>query len=485
MQITHIPYLRTPHDDLARAFRVAIGDICSNLVPFQEGQLAEPATCLAAGLHYATPWTRDNALSTLNAIGLFLPDVAGNSLRAVLENDPARGGWRIGGQYWDAILWAQGAWALYLYHGDRTFLADALEIIERSLTFFEETEFDPARGLFRGAAFFQDGIAAYPDELSNGFGCDVRGWVDGNPDKKHPAGFGIPWFSLSTNCLYVGGYDIVNRMRSELAVAPCAEAAGKASALREAIRREFWNPGRGTFDYLVLPDGRRCEHQETAGLAFAILLDVATPEQAAGIVKAVHLSPAGAPCIWPMFPRYAAYAGDHYGRHCGTVWPQVQSLWARAALKAGRADYFSGELLLLAKHAARDGHFTEIYHPVTGEAYGGLQEHWSDSRIVLWESVPHTCWGATGFVSLVHFGLLGMEYSPQGVEFHPFLPDGVEEIDLTNISYRGAMLRVTVSGSGDTITSCRKNGLESPPFLPGDSTGDIHMAIQIHPKSSA
>lgn len=479
MQITNVPYLRTPNETLAQAFRVALGDICSNLVPFQEGQLTQPSLCLAAGLHYATPWTRDNALSTLNGVGLFLPDVAENSLRAVLIQDPVRGGWRIGGQYWDAILWAQGAWALYLYHGNRTFLADAQEIIERSLAFFEETEFDAERGLFRGAAFFQDGISAYPDELSNSFGCDVRGWVDGNPEKKFPVGFGIPWFSLSSNCLYVGGYDAVNLMRAELGLACCQKTLAKAASLRSAIHREFWNSERDSFDYLVLADGRHCSHQESAGLAFAILFGVATPEQTAGILKSIHLSPAGIPCVWPAFPRYAAYAGDHYGRHCGTVWPQVQALWARAALQAGRADFFEGELFLLAKHAVRDGHFTEIYHPVTGEEYGGLQEHWSDSRITLWNSEPHTCWGATGFISLLHFGLLGMHYTPEGIHFTPFLPKDVKELAISNIPYRGAMLHISLSGEGKTITSCQQNGVDAAAFLPADAKGDVHIQFTL------
>lgn len=479
MKIQDVPYLRTPHDDLARAFRVALGDICSNLVPFQEGQLAKPSLCLAAGLHYATPWTRDNSLSTWNGLGLLLPDVAENSLRAVLVDDPERGGWRIGGEYWDAIIWAQGAWAFYLYHGDRDFLRESLGVIERSLAYFEETEFDASRGLFRGGAFFQDGISAYPDELSGKFGCGVCQWVGGNPDKKHPVGFGIPWFSLSSNCLYAGAYDVVNMMRAELGEGVSPDAATKSSAIRASIHREFWNPERGTFDYLVLPDGRRCDHEEAAGFAFAILLGVATPDEAASILERTHLVPAGVPCIWPQFPRYAAYGGGHVGRHCGTVWPQVQALWARAALKAGRTDLFARQLSLMASHAARDGHFTEIYHPETGEEYGGIQEHWSDSVIKPWESVPHTCWGATGFFSLVQFGVLGMDYSPRGVRFRPFLPEGVRELDLTNITYRAMRLRVSLSGRGANIVSCRINGADAEPFVAAEAQGDVHVEIAL------
>jgi len=479
MKIRDIPYLRTPHDDLARAFRVALGDICSNLVPFQEGQLQEPRTCLAAGLNYATPWTRDNSLSTWNGLGLLLPEVAENSLRAVLVNDPARGGWRIGGEYWDAIIWAQGAWALYLYQGNRSFLRESADIVARSIEYFEKTEFDPSRGLFRGGAFFQDGISAYPDEFSGAFGCGVLQWVDGNPDKKHPVGFGIPWFALSSNCLYAGAYSVLARMRAELGEAKTGEASAKADALRASIHREFWNPARGTFDYLVLPDGRRCEQEEAAGFAFAILLGVATPEEASSIVERTHLVPAGVPCVWPQFPRYAAYGDGHIGRHCGTVWPQVQALWARAALQAGRSDLFARQLFLMARHAVRDGHFTEIYHPETGEEYGGIQEHWSDSLIRPWESVPHTCWGATGFFSLVHFGLLGMDYSPEGVRFRPFLPDGVGELELSNITYRAARLRVSLNGRGSSIISCRVDGRTAEPFVRGHAQGDFAVEITL------
>ena len=72
-----------------------------------------------------------------------------------------------------------------------------------------------------------------------------------------------------------------------------------------------------------------------------------------------------------------------------------------------------------------------------------------------------------------------MDYSPQGIHFQPFLPDGVGPIALSNIPYRNTKLQISISGQGQTITSCRTNGCESQPFLPADSHGDIHMEFTL------
>jgi hypothetical protein len=494
MNISEIFTINTDNQSLGQAFRIAIGDVCSNLVEKQMGQLEEPAICLAAGITYPTLWTRDNAVNTMNFAGLFLPDVAKNSLRAVLENHPEDGGWRIGGQYWDCIIWAEGVWSYYLYQGDRDFLAESLGIIERSLTFFEATEFDEACGLFRGPAFFQDGISGYPDECAGNFGSDVRDWVSANPDSKAPKGFGIPWFSLSTNCLYVRAYQVVQMIRSELGLEASDAAKNKESTLKTAIRKQFWNDQRGSFDYMLLPEGRRCEHQEGSGLAFAILFDLATPDQKASIFRTVYRAPAGIPALWPTFPRYKSVSGsplmedfygqhfraERFGRHSGTVWPQVQAYWALASLNEGRTDFFDYEFWRLIKASVRDGQFSEIFHPLTGEEYGGLQEHYSQSYITEWASVPRTAWGSTGFLALIHKGLAGMHYNTEGIRFKPYLPQEINELQLRNIPYRSALLHVTIEGQGNRIQSFSINGRSvTENFLPANFQGQADIRITL------
>ncbi|HLP25120.1 MAG TPA: hypothetical protein VK477_05555 [Acidobacteriota bacterium] len=308
-----IPTLETTNPAVERAFRVALGDLTSNTVLFSGGMHDEPVPCLAAGLNYPTPWTRDISVNTWNGAGLLHPEICQNGLEVVLERDDD--GWRVGGQYRDAIIWAQGAWQLYLFTGDRERLRFAHDVVERSLAFFEETEFDAPVGLFRGPAFFQDGIAGYPDDCSGSFGSDVRDWLKEHASDRAPKGFGIPWFALSTNCLYARGYEITLLMRRELGLPTSAQLAAKRDTLIGALHRHF-RLGGGRWAYLLTPSGR-CEHQEGAGLAFLMLFNLVSAGEAAAILRQVTTLPAGVPCVWPTFPRFEKFGAGHYGRHSG------------------------------------------------------------------------------------------------------------------------------------------------------------------------
>jgi hypothetical protein len=479
VQVKDLPIMRSGSSVHDRAFRIAIGDICSNLVVVRQGQLEEPRTCLAAGINYPTLWTRDNALNTVNFSGLFLPDVAENSLRSVLEYDESDGEWQVGGQYWDAMIWAWGAWSYFLSQGNFRFLQGALKIIERSMQRFESREFDDQIGLFRGPAFFQDGISGYPDELSGEFGSDVRDWVGANPASRHPDGFGIPWFALSTNCLYARAYEVTNLMRKALSLESSEVVSRKEQSLKAAIRRNFWNAERESFDYLILDGGRRFSHQEGAGLALAVIFDIASPQQQAAVFRNAWTAPAGIPCVWPRFERFSVFGDNHFGRHCGTVWPHVQALWAKANLMAGRDDVFHRDLQRMAYRALRDGHFTELYHPITGEEYGGLQERSGVKSIDEWDAVPHTTWGATSFIDLVVSGVLGLRFDTEGVSIAPNVPTGMAHIEVDNIPYRQAKLRVSVRGEGRVISRCTVNGESSTARIPAAVHGETDVQIEM------
>ena len=64
-------------------------------------------------------------------------------------------------------------------------------------------------------------------------------------------------------------------------------------------------------------------------------------------------------------------------------------------------------LLSLAAMAIRHREFKEIYHPVTGEPYGGLQIDKGEMRV--WASEPNQTWSATGYLRMIHMGLLGLQ----------------------------------------------------------------------------
>jgi glycogen debranching enzyme len=473
-----IPLLQTDVAAVDRAFRIAVGDLFTNIRGFHDGLLNEPRPCILAGLDYDTPWTRDAAINVWNGAALLVPDVSANTLRSVLMRE--EGGVRIGGQYWDAIIWATGAWAHYLYTGDRELLESALEAVTNSLAFFERTELDAATGLFRGGALFQDGVAGYPDRYAQTLGhhSGILAWPAANPAERSTPGYGLPMQALSTNVLYYLAYQIATRMAEESRVPTDPAWSSRAAALKAAINQHFWNASTGRYRYLIDPSGG-CDRQEGAGWALAILAGIADADQREALFRNVHVTPAGIPCVWPSYERYLGPDGNDVGRHSGTVWPFVQAFWAEACARHGRLDAFAAELLRLADHACRDLQFAEIYHPVTTLRYGGLQERGSPEP-VLWHSCDRQTWSATGFIRMVLFGLAGMRFGVDGLHLEPVLPRPFTRVRLGSLRYRQMELDISISGSGQQIRACRVNDrICDSVFLPASATGIQCIAIEL------
>lgn len=164
-----IPYLKTDNQTIDDAFRIAYGDLTGNIRFFKDDLLAQERLVILAGLAYDTPWTGDASINIWNGGGLLYPEVAKNTLLSVLYDD--NGTIRAGGQYWDAIIWAIGAWSYYIYTGDEAFLEYAYSIVKNSLAFFEDTEFNEELNLFRGGSCYGDGIAETQYVTENGIAC--------------------------------------------------------------------------------------------------------------------------------------------------------------------------------------------------------------------------------------------------------------------------------------------------------------------------
>lgn len=475
MSFINLPFLQTKNKTIDSAFRIALGDLTGNILPYQDGLLEQPRACVLAGLEYNTPWTRDAAINTWNGAGLIFPKVTENTLKSVLKQ--VNGKIRIAGQYWDAIIWTIGAWHQYLYTGDREFLNLALVATKNSLDFFETREFDAGLNLFRGPACYGDGVAAYPDRYAQTNGSSgILEWPSCNPDKAAKTGYGIPMHALSTNCLYYQAYVLAQRMAKELGVSPDHAWHEKGEALRQAILKRFWNSGKGTFNYLTDAFGGS-DYQEGLGHAFVLLFGIADKTQTESVLRQQTVTPAGVPCVWPSFPRYDKPKGESFGRHSGTVWPHIQAFYAEAALKAGQPAIFEHEFFTLAGFACRDSQFTEIYHPITGEPYGGLQED-SGKGIRLWDTCKRQTWSATGFLRMVLFGIAGMSFESGGIRFAPHLPKECGNFLLQNITYRKMTLSLALSGQGRSIQAVKINGhTAASPFLDASLEGEQKVEI--------
>jgi len=170
------------------------------------------------------------------------------------------------------------------------------------------------------------------------------------------------------------------------------------------------------------------------------------------------------------------------GLHYDTPWPQIQGFWAEAAARAGKSAVFGHELFNLAAHAQRAKQFAEIYHPLTGEVYGGLQED-SGQGIVLWKATSRQTWAATAYLRMALFGLVGLRFETGGVRFQPCLPDGIARAELRNVSYRRMQLDIAVRGSGTELQEILVNGQKlDAGFLAADREGKQEVAIRMGKK---
>ncbi len=470
------------HDDLNRAFRIALGDLFSSTILHKSGLMENPCPMIMAGLDYDDPWTRDAAINCWNAGSLLAPSIARNTLIGVLEKSGSAV--TIGGQYWDKIIWVTGAWHHYLVTGDRGFLSLAADAGQEALHELERNEFDREINLFRGGACFQDGVSGYPDRYVEGHRSSgpITRWAETNPKARASAGVGLPMMAGSTNGLYYSAYRCLFHMLTEQGRPGADECNRKAKRLRRAILEKLWNPGLARLAYMIDP-WETSDRQEGLGLSFALLFGILEEEDAARAIAAQYLTPHGIPCVWPTFRRYETPDGTGVGRHGGTVWPHVQGFWGEAAARHNRADLLLRELVALASHATRDAQFTEIYHPSDGAIEGGRQEEAEEinsppgltpyplplgkrspegGQIVAWRSCRRQTWSATAFLRMIFAGLLGMRFDADGVSFEPVMETPLTKIRLEGLPYRKAILQVEITGSGRKIKSFHLNGKPAP-----------------------
>ena len=437
-----IPTLTTDNEAVNKAFRTAYSDMVSNIIPFQAGLLKEPANVILAGMGYETPWTRDCAINVSNCCGLLFPDVAKNTLLAVLTEDETYGV-RAGGEYWDAIIWVPGAWNYYRFTGDDAFLDTIYEVGKNSLRYFEDTEFDEALNLFRGAACYGDGIAAYPDIYAKCGESGIIHFTDKFPEYKAKKGVGLPLHALSTNCLYYRAYVIMEELSAMLHKDGAAAYGKKAAAMKESINRHFWNEEKGYYNYLV-DDFGNSDCYEGLGESFVILFDVADEARKKSVVERLPRTPNGIACVWPPFRRYTDLGEGVYGRHSGTIWPPIEAYMAISALKCGNREVFENELKLMTDRAVRDGQFAEIYHPITGEMYGGVQERDQKGMDFSWKSELKQTWSATGYLRMILFHVAGIKIENGTLTAEPQLMCGIHRMELSGIVYGGAVYDIKI-----------------------------------------
>lgn len=437
-----LPVLKTNNESVNKAFRIAYSDIISNIVPAKSGLLDKESEVIYAGMGYESPWTRDTAINVSNCCGLLFPQISKNTLLSVIN----RGNMRVGGDYWDSVIWILGAWNYYLCTGDEDFLKSASVIGNNTLKFLEDTEFDENLNLFRGQACYGDGVSAYPDIYSKTGESHINEFPKEYPELCADKGVGIPMHTLSTNCLYYQAYKIMAQISGD-------EYERKAVSLKKAINKYFWIEDKGYYRY-IKDDFGNCDFMEGIGESFAVLFGVADERQTKLIMENQYITPNGIACAWPPFERYTRVGENEFGRHSGTVWPHIQAFWADAAARNGYADICGFEFDRMTEKALRDGHFAEIYHPTNGSLYGGVQEK-NRRGIVRWDSQIKQTWSATGYIRIILFDIFGIRITKEEMTFQPKKISGITEAEIRNISFKDKLIDLRLSGGKTEIVKER------------------------------
>jgi len=439
--------------DVDDAFSLAMKEVGENIV---DGRFI-------AGHGWDTLWTRDTAYAIELAGGLFHPEPSKVSLLACQQDDEQGDGsskvWlqdecgHFGGwpKLSDAIVGAQGAWALYLSSGDKEFLTLAYNLTKSSLSRAERDVYDRSSGLFLGCSSFMESNSGYPAKYA------MRGDLVGKTK------------ALSTNMLHYNGYKLGSLMGKELGAAEdeVKLLEGKAAKLREAVRDRMWMKDKGHYSYVEDEENKLLRTHEGLGSSLVLLApEFETDKQRISLMfETAHRTEYGITCLWPKFddPEDGRDTATYY--HNARLWPFVQSYWAIAAARHGRVEDFSKEFNGVLRLAQKGNTFAEFYE-VNGTHVDERQRQlWSDA----------------GFLGMVHQGLFGMALESRGIHFSPVKPKELgDTISLKNIPYRNMVLDVSVKGHGASITSFKLDGKEqSDHFVPNSLNGAHSVEIML------
>lgn len=451
--MNHIPQLITTNKAISKAYEMALENLleintvyCDANIYNKSGMLDTAlARMIRAGGGYETPWTRDAAVNTMNAACFLEPEVAKNTLWAVCERVDDKLCFQMDNQCWDKVIWATGAWKYYLATGDILFLKDAFETVKNSVELLEKSNFNHTYGLFTGGSFFNDGITGYPKDLYEKGKENDFSFVGDHAPTKHI-------MCLSTNCLYYNAYRVLDSMSKILFENTTFDFATKADHLKNTLNHFYWSDEKGTYAYLMYPDGRMDWSQEGCGISFAMLFDICNREQAEQIVNNCYRSNHGLMSIWPPFEGISSV--ERPVRHNNLIWPMVNGFFMQALSKWGFEELLGDELEKMANLAIDHNGFWEIHNGDTGIPDGGWQVgcHWG--------SVENQTWSATAFISGIVFGIFGITFEEDKMIVNPCLPKNIGSIELKGIQFRNQLFDILLEEKDDKALTVFINGKE-------------------------
>lgn len=407
-----------------------------------------PDDTYRAGAAWDGVWTRDVSYSIYLALAYLDPQRAMNSLRVkvkdgrIIQDTGTGGSWPVSS---DRIVWTIAAWEIYKITGDKTWLAEAFEIIDATLKDDMLVVWNPEYKLMHGEQSYLDWREqTYPR------------WMQ--PKDIYES------MCLGTNVVFAEAYDILGDMAEELGKDD-SQYEKMADILKNSINNNLWIPEKGYYSEYLYGGVYPIQSQavDNLGQALSIIFDVANDEMARSVVSKTPVLPFGTSSVYPQIPDIKPYHND-------AVWPFVQSYWNLAAAEVENMVALKAGLGALYRSAALFGTFKELYVASNGD-YRGTAVN-SDKML----------WSSTGNVSMIMRVFAGMDFKTDGIEFDPVVPETLPgDKVISGFRYRDAVLTIAVHGTGTEVAEFTIDGKRCvdeffPANLSGEHRIDITMA---------
>ena len=435
--LTPYPALSTPNRLHAAIYNMGLDEMINNV---------EPDTTLRTGKEWAGVWTRDVSYSIILSMAYLQPQAAMISLRhkvnaegQIIQDTGSGGAWPVSS---DRMVWALAAYEVYKVTGDRKWLEYIYPIIKRSFEKDFKTIYDKD-GLVHGETSFID-------------------WREQSyPKWMLPADI-YQSRAMGTTVVHAAGLDILSKLAADLGhKEDAAKYAAQAAKLAEAVNKHFWMPDKGyyaMYDYghnypIINP------RAETLGESLAIIYGIADEQRARSISENNPVTPFGAAIFFPQIADMPSY-------HNNALWPFVASYWAIANAKAGNEDGTMEAIGSVFRPAALFATNKENFVLDNGDIATELNS-------------SNMLWSLAGNLGITYRILFGIEFTPDGISFAPFVPKAMAgERTLSNFRYRNSDLTITVKGYGDRIASMTIDGKkQNTPFFPAKKKGRHTIVI--------
>lgn len=445
--ISSYPTLQTGNKLLEAVYNMGLDEMVNAV---------EPDTTLRTGKEWAGVWTRDVSYSIILSMAYMQPEAAMISLRKkvnkngrIIQDTGSGGAWPISS---DRMVWALAAWEIYKVTGDKEWLEYAYPIVKNSFEDDFKTVYKKAR---EDMPVMVCGETSFID------------WREQSYPKWMQTADIYQSQAMNTNVVHAAGLEILSQMATVLGKKKEAIIYAKQSAeLVDAINKVFYMPEKGYYGMYVY--GREYPilnpREETLGESLAILYGIAGPEQAVAITENSPLTPYGAAIFFPQISDMPSY-------HNNALWPFVGSYWALANAKAGNEEGTMQAIGAIVRPAALFATNKENFNLDNGDIFTELNS-------------SNMLWSLSGNLALTNRILFGINFEPEGLKISPVVPQALADTrTLSNFPYRGAKLKITVSGYGNKVKSLSLNGKELNPegvipakLLKGDCAINVVMA---------